>query len=274
VWSAVSGGAGLSEVVVAVAERLAEGSRTLLVEANPISATLAARLGRDPAFGLGWTLARVAHGHSGLPEGLSPSRSETGAGLGHFDVVCQTAAPGGPPAVHPAHLGALVDEAVADYDQVLVEVGPVLGASPTAGADRFAAGRALLGRADRVAVLGGPDPEAAARLVEWRAAAAEWGVGVPVVGVFGRVPGRGRFEAAQLTDLVDRSTGAGFAAVHVLPEDPVVGRARWNGELVWRGRWRAAIDRLAADMAAAAPPPPAPAPVRRRVSLASEVGLS
>jgi hypothetical protein len=132
----------------------------------------------------------------------------------------------------------------------------------------------MLARADRVVVVAGPDPESAARLVEWRAATVEWGVAAPVVAVFGRVPGRGGFEAAHLTDLVDHSTGAGFAAVHVLPEDPVVGRARWNGELVWRGRWRAAVDRLAAEISSTAQPAPAPAVVGRRVSLASEVGLS
>ena len=145
VWTTVSGGVGLTEAVLAAAEWLAGHGRTLLIEANPMAAVLAARLGRDPAFGLAWTLGRVAHGHSGLPEGLSPPRPETTGGLGHFDVICQTSGPGGPPAMVPGHLAALVEEARGGYEQVLVEAGPVLGPSPKLGVDRFSAGRAIAG---------------------------------------------------------------------------------------------------------------------------------
>jgi hypothetical protein len=211
---------------------------------------------------------------------LTPAWPEQARAKVHFDVVCQSMTSGGPPVIEPGPLAALVDEARRSYEQVLVEVGPVVGASPVAGWDRFAAGRALLARADRVVVLAGPDPESAGRLVEWRAAAGEWGLTAPVAAVFGRVSGRGRFEASHLHRLVASSTGGGFASVHVLPEDPVVTRARWNGELVWRGRWRAAISRLVNELDTPRTPavPAAPAVLlaatARAGSLATEVGWS
>lgn len=275
VCSSVSGGAGVTEALVGLAECWAKQSRVLVVEANPLSATLAARLCRDPAYGLAWALGRIGQGRRALPDGLSPPQDGTG-GLGGFDVVCQSASPGGPPVASPVHLSVLVEEGLAGYDHVLVEAGPLLVAAAGTPTDRFSAGRAMLAVADRVVVFAGPDPESAARLVEWRAAAVEVGVSASLWVVFGRVPGRGVFEGSQLTGLVEASTGpAGFAGVRLLPEDPVVGRARWNGELVWRGRWLKAVDRLAAELEAAPAGAPTAVPghvVGRRVSLASEVG--
>lgn len=275
VFTSVSGGAGLTETLIGLAQCWAARWRVLVIEANPLAATLAVRLRRDPAYGLGWALGRLAQGRPALPDGLSPMLAGSAGGSGGFDVVAQSASPGGPPLVDPAQLQALVEEGLGGYDHVLVEAGPLVVAPPAAGgSDRFSAGRAMLAGADRVVVLAGPDPESAARLVEWRAAAGEVGMAAPVWAVFGRVAGRGAFEASQLTALVGASTGpGGFAAVRVLPEDPVVARARWNGELVWRGRWRKAVDRLAADLAAAPVAAAGPAPVTsRRVSLASDAG--
>lgn len=276
VLTSVSGGAGLTETLVGLAECWATRSRVLVVEANPLSATLAARLHRDPAYGLGWVLGRIGQGRRALPDGLSPPQ-DGAPGLGGFDVVCQSASPGGPPVVNRVLLAALVEEGLVGYDHVLVEAGPLVATAAGVATDLFSAGRALLAAADRVVVFAAADPEAAARLVEWRAGAVEAGVNGPVWAVFGRVPGRGAFEGSQLAGLVEVSSGpAGFAGVRTLPEDPVVGRARWNGELVWRGRWLKAVDRLATELAAT----PVEATsltlvhtARRRVSLASEVGL-
>lgn len=273
VWTSVSGGAGLSELVLAAAELSSKRGATLLVEANPISAVLAARLGRDHYYGLGWTLARVGQGHPGLPKGLTPAWSEEARRKIGFDVICQTVAPGGPPSANPGQLGTLIGQALAGYDTVMVEVGPTVGPSPAGGADRFAAGRAMLVRADRVVVLAGPDPESAARLAEWAAAAAEWGISAPkAVAVFARLAGR--FEGTHLKGVVENSTGERFTSVHLLPEDPAVAKARWNGDMVRRGRWHNGVARLVDELSqtpASAPVPPATA--ARRPSLAREVGL-
>jgi hypothetical protein len=272
VWTSVSGGAGLSELVLAAAELSSQRGATLLVEANPISAVMAARLGRDHYYGLSWTLARVGQGHPGLPKGLTPAWSDEARRKIGFDVICQTVAPGGPPSANPSQLGTLIDEALAGYDTVMVEVGPTLSPNLTGGADRFAAGRAMLARADRVVVLAGPDPESAARLAEWAAAAAEWGISAPTAAVFARLAGR--FEGSHLKGLVEQSAGERFASVHLLPEDSAVAKARWNGDMVRRGRWHNGVASLVDELSQTpAPATVSPATSPRRPSLASEVGL-
>ena len=82
VFSAVSGGVGLTEALIAVAETLAVRWRVLVLEASPVSAVLAARLRRDPSYGLGWALGRVAHGYPALPAGLSPPHPGRRSGFG------------------------------------------------------------------------------------------------------------------------------------------------------------------------------------------------
>ena len=256
VWSSVSGGAGLTEALIATAEVLAERSTVLVIEANPVSAVLAARLRRDPSYGLGWVLSRIGQAPRALPGGLSPSHPDLGAGPGRFDVICGSTTPGGPGPLDPARLAVLVEEAKASYAHVLIDIGPLVASPPAGGAaDRFRVGWAMLARADRAVIFAAPDPEGATRLVDWRAATLEAGSAAPAEAVFGRVPVHGSFEWSHLLGLLSVSTGrSGFAGIHRLPEDRTVSRARWNGELVWKGRWLNAVRRLAATVAQPAQP--------------------
>ena len=120
-----------------------------------------------------------------LPAGLSPKvwpngggLGDLGRGLGDFDLICQSARPGGPPVMSPAHLDTLVDEVLGAYDRVVVEVGAlVMDVSPAL--DRFAAGRQILMRADQVVVFARAEPESVLDLANWRAAAVTLGVGAP-----------------------------------------------------------------------------------------------
>jgi hypothetical protein len=135
---------------------------------------------------------------------------------------------------------------------VLVETGLLLAGSSDLGRDRFAAARAVLARADRVVVLAGADGEGAIRLVNWLSAATSVGVGAPIWAVFS--PTRSSYEEAQLAELLsDHGVAGAFAAVHFLPEDPAVAKAKWNRDLVRHGRWLAAVRRLAAEMVACPP---------------------
>ena len=240
VWTKASGGAGLSEAVVAAAEALAAKKKVLLIEAEEVVPVLVSRLVRSPETGLLWAVSRAGQGTRALPEGLSGPRGDGSAPLGHFDAVCATR--GVPQPLNPAHLLRLVEEALDIYDHVVVETSWLAG--PPAARDRFAAARAVLRRADWVVVLAGADPEGAARLVDWKASALSAGVSAPCWAAFGRA-GRSRYERDHLRSLVDNSTGRSpFAGVVFLPEDPTVARARWNAELVWKGPWRKAINAL------------------------------
>lgn len=250
VASAATGGSGLTETVIAVANQWAATQKTLLIEANPMAATMAARLRRPTGFGLGWALGLAAQGQAIFPTALTPDFGPAGRGLGDFDVICQSSMPGAPAPASPAHLEAVVDAALGIYDHVLVEIGPLV-ADHTPGLDRFAAGRAVLAKADHALVVARADPEAVIGLAEWKAAARSMSVGAACWAVFGRTP-KGNYEISQLTAGLKAATASeagAFAGIRSLPEDPQVAKARWNAEMVGRCRWTQAVARLAHELA-------------------------
>ena len=262
VMSSANGGSGLTEAVIGIANQWAATQHILVIEANPMAATMAARLRRPTGFGLSWALGLAAQGQAIFPAALTPSHGPEGRGLGDFDVICQSSVPGAPAPASPTHLEAVVDAALSVYDHVLVEIGPLVLES-TPSLDRFAAGRAMLTRADQAIVVARCDPEAVIHLAEWKAAARTLAVGAQCWAVFGRTP-KGNYELSQLTASLQATTASdagSFAGIRSLPEDPQVAKARWNAEMVSRSRWLSTVERLARDLATptvmspAAPPP-------------------
>jgi hypothetical protein len=250
-WTKVSGGSGLTETIVAAAEHLAKRARVLVVEADEVAPVLASRLMRSTGTGLAWAVSRAGQGQKVLPDGLSGPREDGTPAAGHFDVICGT--PGAAQVIPAAHLVRVLEEAVTAYDHVLVETSWLVGAP--SGRERFSAARAVLAMADRAVVLASADPEGAARLVEWRAAALAAGCKAPCWATFGRAR-TSRYERSHLTSLLETNTGRHrFETVWFLPEDSTVARARWNAELVWRGPWLKAV-RALTDTATAKGAPP------------------
>jgi hypothetical protein len=240
-WTKVSGGAGLTEALVAAAAHLSKTGRVLVIEADEVAPVLVSRLLRSPDTGLAWAVSRAGQGQKVLPGGLSGPRGDGTAAIGHFDVICGT--PGAAQVINAVHLVRLVEEALVFYDQVLVEASWLVG-SPS-GRERFGAARAVLLLADRVVVFASADPEGGARLVEWRASSVAAGVQAPCWAVFGRARSS-RYERSHLASLLAGNTGDHpFTGVTFLPEDPVVARARWNAEVVWKGPWSRAVRALA-----------------------------
>lgn len=245
-WTKVSGGTGLTEATVAAAQYLAKRATVLLIEADEVGPVLASRLLRSSDTGLIWAVSRVARGQKALPEGLSGPREDGTVAIGNFDVVCGS--PGAAQVIPAVDLLGLVEEAVAAYDYVLVETSWLVGAP--SGRERFSAARAMLATADRAVVLASPDPEGAARLVEWRAAALAAGCESSCWAAFGRARAN-RYERSHLSSLLQANTGRQpFAGVWFLPEDATVARARWNAEMVWKGPWLKAVKTLAEAAAA------------------------
>jgi MinD-like ATPase involved in chromosome partitioning or flagellar assembly len=247
-----SGGAGLSEALVAVAEALVRArQRVLVVEADEVHPVLANRLRRSVQSGLPWALSRAQQAKPVFPEALSGPSSDGLKPIGGFDAVCGVPSPGGPTAVNPVDLTRALDEAMSIYDHVLVDTGPWL--TSQTGRDRLGAARATLGLAARVVAFGRSTPDGAAQLVEWRANAHENGVGAPLWAVLGRC--RDKYERAHLGHILDTATlpVRSFAGVFFLPEDGHVAKARWNAQLVERGPWWRAVGALARDLAGPSP---------------------
>jgi hypothetical protein len=247
-WTKVSGGTGLTESVVAAAEFLSSRARVLVIEAEEVAPILVSRLLRSPEGGLPWALSRVRQGLGALPEGLSGARDDGTTPVGRFDVIC--AAPGAAHVVGPAQLEKLVIEAATCYDYVLVETGWLVG-SPSAR-ERFSAARKVLQMAGSIVVMAAADPEGAARLVQWKAAAMAAGVGAPCWAGFGRAR-KSRYEKDHLRGLVESNTGRHpYSGFVFLPEDVAVERARWNAEMAGKGPWQCAVRDLVGSSLAGA----------------------
>lgn len=236
VWTKASGGAGLTETVIAAAEHLSKQWRVLLIELEDVAPVMASRLLRTPDNGLEWALLRAAHGRDVVPDALSGPRGDGYGPLGRFDAICSGAGQGH--GVGWVQMQKLLGQVERHYDHIFVE-SP--GVQDLVERDRSAAGRGVLGRADSVVVLTGSDPESAGRLVEWRAASMTVPVLSPCWAVFGRFSGN-RSRRGQLADLVGANTaGAPFRGFAFLPEDAGVQRARWGADLVRRGPWLKAV---------------------------------
>ncbi|MDA8300933.1 MAG: hypothetical protein M0005_05175 [Actinomycetota bacterium] len=249
-WTKVSGGAGLSEALVAAAEQLSRRGRVLLVEAEEVAPVMLSRLSRSPEGGLPWALSRAAQGLPALPEALSPPRPGAPGPVGHFDVVC--AAPTIAQPINPFELERFLGEATLRYNYVLVETSWLVGLG--GARQRPSSALAVLRLAASIVVLAAADPEGAGRLVQWKAAALAAGVGAPAFAAFGRARSS-RYEREHLRSVVESNTGRHrFAGFAFLPEDPAVGRARWNGELVRRGAFFDAVRELTAKSVSAVAP--------------------
>jgi Mrp family chromosome partitioning ATPase len=250
-FTPVSGGAGLSEAIVAVGEILARQRQSVLVvEATEVFPVLASRLRRTADSGLPFALARAQHVGPVFPEGLTGRRNDGTVPLGSFDVICGMSAPGGPSPVNPVELTTLLEEALTVYDHVLVDTGPWLTRAAQVGRDRLNAARPSLALAQRALVFARATPDGAAQLVEWRSAAHDSGLAIPAFAVFGR--SKSNYERSHLAHLVQlhASWPHGFAGTLFLAEDRRLTKARWNAQLVTSGKWWRSIRALVETMTA------------------------
>ena len=157
-------------------------------------------------------------------------------------------APGGPLPVNPGELTALLEQALAIYDHVLVDTGPWLTRAAQTGRDRLNAARPALALARQALVFARATPDGATQLVEWRSAAHDNGLQIPIFAVLGRAAGK--YEESHLAHMLEVNTKwpHTFAGVHFLPEDARLGKARWNAELVTRGSWWRSVQALVRAM--------------------------
>jgi hypothetical protein len=173
--------------------------------------------------------------------------------LGSFDVICGMSAPGGPLPVNPVDLTALLEQALAIYDHVLVDTGPWLTKTAQNGRDRLNAARPSLALAHQALVFVRATPDGAAQLVEWRSAAYDNGLLLPIFAVLGR--SAGKYEESHLAHMLEANTNwpHTFTGVQFLPEDARLTKARWNAELVTSGRWWRSVQSLVRSLTGTQP---------------------
>jgi hypothetical protein len=96
-------------------------------------------------------------------------------------------------------------------------------------------------------------PDGATQLVEWRSAAYDNGLQIPIFAVLGRVAGK--YEESHLAHMLEANTNwpHTFAGVQFLSEDARLTKARWNADLVTSGRWWRSVQALTRAVTGPAP---------------------
>jgi hypothetical protein len=241
-WVNASGGAGITETIVAVAEGLSARGATLVVEADPGACVLAARLNRSPDHSLTWAIGRWReHGGGAVP--VTAAREDGGDPVGTFDLIAQSTGTGMVGAPSSDQVWELVESARWQYKYVLVSLGGGDLAASKKGAATASLPTLVMAQADAVLVGAAADPLGALALGQWKANHSEAQL-ANCWALFGRSAGS-KFEETNLVKLLEHSTGAQpFASYWFLPEDEKVQRARWNVEMVRAGKWSRSVGRL------------------------------
>ena len=225
-------GAGTSEIALGLTVAIVtRGEDVVLVDADEVASSTAARLGLAIEPNLRSAIDAVEHGLGDLATAL------VRRGPAAVDIVCGLPSLAAVAQIRPRGVLAVIS-AVGDLrSQVVVEVS---------GAPGMEIARAVVAEAGVLVGVGSANPVGVARLLGW-AAALPAGVVAPHF-VLNRAP-TDRYRRAELTAEIYRTFTP--ASLTLVPSDRRVERAAWEGELgsarpVHRRRGRARADRRSA----------------------------
>ena len=245
-------GAGTSEVALGLAAALAaRGETAVLVDADELASSTAARLGLAIEPNLRSAIDAVEHGLGEVTAALVPT------GRPAFDVVCGLPSLAAVAQIRPRDVLEVANALGRIRSQVLVEVSGVPGVEIA---------RSVVGDAGVLVGVGAANPVGVARLLGW-AAALPAGV-APVHLVLNRAP-TDRYQRAELTGEIYRTFTP--ASLTFVPSDRRVERAAWTGELVPRGPFTTGVAALAQT---AVPRGARPGRAERRARRLSRVAAS
>jgi len=240
---AVSGGAGATEVALALAGALgARGERTVLVDADEVAPSVAQRLAQPLVPNLRNAVDALERGVGRLEESLValPRRD------GGFELLCGLANPRDWPDLRPDSVAEVVGELARAHGQVLVNAGPrTEEVVAPGGLARHGITRAMVQLADHLVVVGGATPIGLARLLGWLGDHADLARSKPLHVVLNQAP-QGMFKRSELEREVLRSFLP--SSLHLLPADKRVEEAVWNGHTVPGGPFQKAVQSLGAEL--------------------------
>ncbi|HEX8860351.1 MAG TPA: hypothetical protein VGC06_14925 [Actinomycetes bacterium] len=243
---AVSGGAGATEVALALAGVLAaRRERTVLVDADEVAPSLAQRMARPLVPNLRNAVDALERGVGSLKETLLalPERD------GGFELLCGLANPRDWPDLRPDSVAEVVGELARARGQVLVNAGPSTEeVTAPGGLARHGIARAMVQLADQLVVVAAATPIGLSRLLVWLGDHTELARSKPLHVVLNQAPG-GAFKRGELEREVQRSFLP--SSLHLLPADRRVQDAVWNGHTVAGGPFQKAVQALGAELPAA-----------------------
>jgi Mrp family chromosome partitioning ATPase len=223
-------GSGVTEVAVTLAAALAARREpVVLVDAHEMAPSVAGRLGLDLEPNLRSAIDACAHGLGDLAATIVWPPSG-GAALG---VVAGFPSPVAATQVTPDDVLGVVDT-VRDGHACVVDADE---ASPVAAR--------LLGAATAIVGVAGASPVGVVRALEWAALVRRRVPATPIHVAVNRAPGA-RYRREEIRAEIVRTLRP--QSITWLPTDPRVDAAAWDGELVGRGPFRAAIASLAHEV--------------------------
>ncbi len=231
-----------AEEAVSVAVELAraaagDGRRVVLADTNELSPGVAQHLGLAVLPNLRIAVDAVRDRHHRLSDTLLAVPE------GGFWVLGGLAEVGQWAEITPAEVAGVIDELAEGCEVVVIQAAPVVeDLSGFGGPDRFGITRRLLADADRVVGVAAATPAGVAQLASWMADVRVVASDTPIDLALTRAPAD-RFRRGELTERLQADLAP--ASITLLPADPRLARAVWDGALVRRGPFRKAMDELA-----------------------------
>jgi MinD-like ATPase involved in chromosome partitioning or flagellar assembly len=223
-------GSGVTEVAVTLAAALAARREpVVLVDAHDIAPSVAGRLGLDLEPNLRSAIDACAHGLGELPATITWPPG----GAAALGVVAGFPSPVAATQVTPDDVLGVVD-AVRERHACVVDADE---ASPVASV--------LLGAATAIVGVAGASPVGVVRALEWAALVRRRVPATPIHLAVNRAPGA-RYRREEIRAEIVRTLRP--ESITWLPTDARVEAAAWDGALVGRGPFRAAVASLAHEV--------------------------
>ncbi len=262
-------GSGRTEIAIQLARGLARHHELALLDADDVAPAVAQRLALALEPNVCTAVDAVEHAQGTLDDALqreSRSGLRVVAGLPNARAWSQ---------LQSGEIVRVVDR-LADWAEVVVAdgIGPLDDGYRTNGRGRYATARALVVEADVVVGVCDASPHGVHRLLSWVADARTLASETPLVVVANRAPAS-RYRRGELYE--ELATALAPHDVVFVPNDPRVGDAAWNGEVVGRGPFTRAVDRLVEIgrlFVAGVARPRGPTPTRSFVATRSRVSNS
>ena len=236
-------GAGATEVAIGLAHALGRHSRVTLVDLDEVAPSVAQRLALPIEPNVRTAIDAVEYGIGDVgPDANNGVRIVPG--LPNASSWSQ---------IRPPEIERLVRYLQRDRDHLVVDIAASLDDVGPSTRGRHAVGRMMVAAATQLVAVGEASPVGLTRLVQWLASAHALATAPTVHVVLNRAP-RDRFRGSELLAELERCYRA--ASARSIDTDPAVTQAMWDGTIVGRGAFTAAIDELAATIA------PSSAPVR------------
>lgn len=234
-------GAGRTELACAL-HQIAGVDTHVLVDADDLAPAIAQRLSLNIEPNLRTAIDAVSFGLGDLNNALQHTAHGMAlVGLPNVSAWAQ---------VRASETIDVINELTERYPIVIVDVGPNLEDLDTTPRGRNAVTRAILTRADRVALVVNATPRGIARATNWAADYRTLGATASLHAVLNLAP-RDRFRRNECLDELQRTMTV--ESFHVLPVDTRVERAHWEGTAVPRSPYLRAVRSLAETLLAARP---------------------